>query len=71
MRVPSVDEGQVKVLGDAVRRDLGAPELWPKWRGGWPNRADLALLDAVYSTRQRYEATVLPMISEDDAGRTG
>lgn len=57
------DEG-VKVLSDAVRRDLGAPELWPKWRGGWPNRADLALLDAVYSTRQRYEATVLPKVFE-------
>lgn len=57
-------ERRVKVLGDAVRRDLGAPELWPKWRGGWPNRADLALLDAVYSTRQRYEATVLPKVFE-------
>ena len=59
-----MDEGRVKVLGDAVRRDLGAPELWPKWRGGWPNRADLALLDSVCSTRQRYEATVLPKVYE-------
>ena len=57
------DKG-VKVLSDAVLRDLGAPELWSKWRGGWPNRADLALLDAVYSTRQRYEATVLPKVFE-------
>ncbi len=57
------DKG-VKVLSDAVLRDLGAPELWPKWRGGWPNRADLALLDAVYSTRQRYETSVLPKVYE-------
>ena len=31
-------------------------------RGGWPNRADLALLDAIYSTRQKYETAVLPKV---------
>jgi len=55
---------RVKVLSDAVLRALGSPEQWPKWRGGWPNRADLALLDAVYSTRQRYETTVRPKVHQ-------
>jgi len=55
---------RVKVLSDSVLRDVGVPELWPEWRGGWPNRADLALLDAVYSTRQHYETTVLPRVCE-------
>jgi hypothetical protein len=59
-----MSDERVKVLSDAVLRDLGAPELWPKWPGGWPNRADLALLDAVYSTRQRYETSVLPKVYE-------
>jgi hypothetical protein len=36
--------------------------VWPTWRGGWPNRADLALLDAIYSTRQKYETAVLPKV---------
>ena len=36
--------------------------VWPIWRGGWPNRADLALLDAIYSTRQKYETAVLPKV---------
>ena len=57
-----MSDERVKVLSDAVLRDLGAPELWPKWRGGWPNRADLALLDAVYSTRKRYETSVIPKV---------
>lgn len=55
---------RAKVLSDSVLRNVGVPELWPEWRGGWPNRADLALLDAVYSTRQHYETTVLPRVSE-------
>lgn len=55
---------RVKVLSDSVLRNVGVPELWPEWRGGWPNRADLALLDAVYSTRQHYETTVLPRVCE-------
>lgn len=52
------------VLRDGVLLNLGEPENWPMWRGGWLNRADLALLDAVYSARQRYETTVLPKVSE-------
>ena len=36
--------------------------VWPTWRGGWPDRADLALLDAIYSTRQKYETAVLPKV---------
>lgn len=52
------------VLRDGVLLNLGEPENWPMWRGGWLNRADLALLDAVYSARQRYETTVLPKVKE-------
>jgi hypothetical protein len=47
-------------LENAVLTSIGKPEDWPKWRGGWAKRADLALLDAIYSTRQKYETTVLP-----------
>jgi len=55
---------RVNVLRDAVLRSLREPEHWPKWRDGWQDRADLALLDAVYSTRQKYENTVLPKVQE-------
>lgn len=51
-----------ETLATRVEAVLGKPEDWPKWRGGWPHRADLALLDAVYSTRQEYETTVLPKV---------
>ena len=47
-----------------VVETIGPASTWPKWREGWRDRADLALLDAVYSTRQRYETTVLPRIKE-------
>jgi len=43
---------------------IGSESTWPKWREGWRDRADLALLDAVYSTRQRYETAVLPRVKE-------
>jgi hypothetical protein len=51
-----------ETLATRVEAVLGKPEDWPKWRGGWLHRADLALLDAVYSTRQEYETTVLPKV---------
>jgi hypothetical protein len=35
---------------------------WPRWRGGWPQQADAALVDAVFSTRASYETTVLPLV---------
>ena len=47
-----------------VRVSVGSDTEWPKWPGGWHDRADLALLDAVYSTRQKYETTVLPRVKE-------
>ena len=47
-----------------VVETIGPASTWPKWREGWRDRADLALLDAVYSTRQRYETTVLPRVEE-------
>lgn len=43
---------------------IGSESTWPKWREGWRDRADLALLDAVYSTRQKYETTVWPRVKE-------
>jgi hypothetical protein len=59
-----MSDERVEDLRDSVLRDLGVPELWPAWPGGWPNRADLALLDAVYSTRQRYKTSVLPKVNK-------
>jgi hypothetical protein len=53
------DEGRLR---EQVLARLGPVNTWPKWRGGWVGRADLALLDAVYSSRQRYELTVLPNV---------
>lgn len=47
-----------------VVETIGPASTWPKWREGWRDRADLALLDSVYSTRQRYETTVLPRVKE-------
>jgi hypothetical protein len=47
-----------------VVEKIGSASTWPKWREGWCDRADLALLDAVYSTRQRYETTVLPRVKK-------
>jgi len=47
-----------------VLEDIGPDSGWPEWPGGWHDRADLALLDAIYSTRQKYETTVLPRIKE-------
>ena len=38
--------------------------VWPPRRDGWHGRADLALLDAIYSTRQKYETVVLPKVLE-------
>jgi len=51
-----------ETLATRVEEVLGDPEDWPKWEGGWQGRADLALLDAIYSTRQRYETAVLPKV---------
>ena len=48
----AVDENDLKYLYQKVCEILGDDSKWPKWGGGWCNRADLALLDAIYSTRQ-------------------
>lgn len=53
-------ENEINRLYDRVLELIGPKEKWPKWPGGWGDRADLALLDAIYSTRQRYKTTVLP-----------
>ena len=47
-----------------VLGSIGLDTEWPKWPGGWHDRADLALLDAIYSTRQKYETTVLPRVKD-------
>ena len=47
-----------------VLESIGPDTEWPEWPGGWHDRADLALLDAIYSTRQKYETTVLPRVTE-------
>ena len=54
----------VERLVQAVNHELKEKSQWPKWRGGWPGRADLALLDAVYSTRQHYDTKVRPCVVE-------
>ena len=62
LRMAAVDENDIKHLYQKVCEILGDDSKWPKWGGGWCNRADLALLDAIYSTRQKYETTVLPRV---------
>jgi len=57
-------ENEINRLYDRVQESIGLKEDWPEWPGGWGDRADLALLDAVYSTRQKYETTVLPRVTE-------
>lgn len=52
LRMAAVDENDLKYLYQKVCEILGDDSKWPKWGGGWCNRADLALLDAIYSTRQ-------------------
>jgi hypothetical protein len=46
-------------LADGARRQI---DPWPTWPGGWPNDADTALLDAVFSTRARYDTVVRPLL---------
>lgn len=55
-----VSDEMVDKLEAEIRRfrRLGPdPATWPRWNGGWP-RADLALVDAVLSTRQPYSRTL-------------
>lgn len=58
----AVDENKIEHLYQKVCEILGDDSTWPARRKGWHNRADLALLDAIYSTRQKYETTVLPKV---------
>ena len=55
-------EKDINRLHGRVRELIGPKDEWPEWPGGWGDRADLALLDAVYSTRQKYKTTVLPRL---------
>ena len=44
---------------------------WPTWRGGWPGESDTALVDAVFSTRTKYEPTVLSIVGRWREARNG
>ena len=54
-------------MGSDIERLMGqiANEIgeWATWPGGWPEEADTALIDAVYSARARYETVVRPLIT--------
>ena len=54
----------MELLYRRILESIGPDTEWPEWPGGWHDRADLALLDAIYSTRQKYETTVLPRVTE-------
>lgn len=47
-----------------VEAELGT---WSSWPGGWPKEADTALIDAVYSTRARYDTVVRPLVARYQA----
>jgi hypothetical protein len=51
-------ENEINRLYDRVQESIGPKEDWPEWPGGWGDRADLALLDAVYSTTHGCKASV-------------
>lgn len=55
---PSDDE-----LAQRLKKHIATAIVpWPKYRGGWPGEADAALVDAVFSTRARYDTVVLPLV---------
>jgi hypothetical protein len=57
-----IHEKDIELLHNRVLELLGPATDWAKWPGGYQGRADLALLDAVYSIRQKYEVTVRPKV---------
>ena len=57
----SITDADVSLLHEKVIFEIGPQSQWPVWRDGW-DRADLAILDAVYSARQQYEKTVRPKV---------
>lgn len=59
-KTPSSSCGaDIDALEVFVRHEL---TNWATWRGGWRDDADAALIDAVFSTRAKYETTVLPLV---------
>lgn len=44
-------------IAASVLEHLGPPAAWISWPGGYPDRPDLALVDAVMSIRARYGTT--------------
>ncbi len=45
-------DDDVHRLLEHIQREL--PADWPQWPGGWPEQAELALIDAVLSIRTKY-----------------
>jgi hypothetical protein len=58
MGTPSTD-AIANVLVDRLNERIGDWDLLPD---GWHDDADLALVDTVFSTRARYDTTVLPLV---------
>jgi hypothetical protein len=48
----------VEKLLQSIENEIGG---WAAWPGGWPEDADIALIDAVFSARTKYEAVVRPL----------
>ena len=51
--------GDVERLLVQIENEIGE---WAAWPGGWPDEADTALIDAVFSARARYETVVRPLV---------
>jgi hypothetical protein len=46
----------VKKALASVAKDLGPPENWSRWPGGWPGDIESTLVDAVFSARAVYRS---------------
>jgi len=61
-------EGLARTLRVRLEQEI---DPWPTWRGGWPGESDTALVDAVFSTRAKYEPTVLSIVGRWREARNG
>ena len=48
---------QTEAVVARVRAELGEPDRWAEWPGGWPGDIESALVDAVFSARAVYRTT--------------
>ena len=58
-RMAKIEEAQIRQLAGILSDRFDGRWTEPN---GWPDRADLALLDSVFSTRARYETVVRPLV---------